>query len=275
MIFLQRSGKVSFNVILEKSDLIRAIRRVGIRAGDIVVAHTTLSGFGYVRGGADTVIDALRAVIGPKGTLAVPTHSLNWIGKPPYDSAHSPTRLGAVPVAFLRRPEAIRSLHPTHSVAVIGPVARQLVQGHDHTCPALGQEGFWGHFVRAGGKVILMCPLGANTLLHAVDLWAGAPAPSVMAHRIENGRRIEFVEPALPWHTTSFPRIYAALFRKHLIRAAPLGKGKIHSLRAEDAIEVGLPIVRRNPLLVTETGCTCWYCTYVRQQVAPKRRSAR
>ncbi len=56
-------------------DLIQGFERLGLSAGDNVVVHSSLSSFGKVDGGADTVIDALEAVITDAGTLVMPTFS--------------------------------------------------------------------------------------------------------------------------------------------------------------------------------------------------------
>ena len=51
-------------------DLIEGFRRVGVHQGDTIFCHSSLSKFGYVEGGAETVVDALLAAVGPTGTVA-------------------------------------------------------------------------------------------------------------------------------------------------------------------------------------------------------------
>ena len=45
------------------------LRRLGIRPGDLVMVHASLKAIGPVDGGARAVVDALRAAVGPEGTL--------------------------------------------------------------------------------------------------------------------------------------------------------------------------------------------------------------
>ena len=40
-------------------DLIEGLRRVGVQPGDTVLCHSSLSKFGYVQGGAETVVESL------------------------------------------------------------------------------------------------------------------------------------------------------------------------------------------------------------------------
>jgi len=86
-----------------------------------VLVHSSLSSLGCVEGGADAVIDALLDVLGPGGTLVVPTltgtESLSAENPPRYDPDATPCWTGRVPETLRRRPGAMRSLHPTHSVA--------------------------------------------------------------------------------------------------------------------------------------------------------------
>ena len=82
------------------------------------VCHHLPLGTGSVPGGADTVIDALLDAVGPHGTLCLPTLSYLFTTpeSPIFDVRSTPTNLGAIPEAFRRRPTAVRSVHPTHSV---------------------------------------------------------------------------------------------------------------------------------------------------------------
>ena len=55
--------------VVTKTDIVRGLRDVGIREGDIVGVHSSLSKFGYVEGGADAVIDALLEAVGSSGSV--------------------------------------------------------------------------------------------------------------------------------------------------------------------------------------------------------------
>ena len=56
---------------LTQQDILAGLRALGVKPGMVVMAHSALSSFGEVAGGADAVIDALIEAVGPQGTLLV------------------------------------------------------------------------------------------------------------------------------------------------------------------------------------------------------------
>ena len=59
-----------------KSDFLNLFKDLEIGEGDILIAHVSLSKFGYIIGGARCVYEALMERLGESGTLVVPTQSL-------------------------------------------------------------------------------------------------------------------------------------------------------------------------------------------------------
>ena len=58
------------------------LKRLGVRRGDAVMMHSSLSALGPVEGGAETVVDALLDAVGPSGTLLVPAFRDSVWGDP-------------------------------------------------------------------------------------------------------------------------------------------------------------------------------------------------
>lgn len=124
------------------------LRALGVGAGEVLMVHSALSAIGLVEGGAETVIDALLAALGPDGTLVMPAFrdSVDLPGHvseapaaviaeaeaatPPFDIARTPTNNGRIPETFRRRGGVRRSAHPTMSVTACGPKADALVAEH-------------------------------------------------------------------------------------------------------------------------------------------------
>jgi aminoglycoside 3-N-acetyltransferase len=100
--------------------------------------HSSLSRLGEVQGGAETVIDALLESVGEEGTIVAPTfcrvprkpNDYSNDLEPWFDARHTPSRVGKISETFRNRKNALRSCHPTHSVAAIGWNACYIIKDH-------------------------------------------------------------------------------------------------------------------------------------------------
>ena len=54
------------------------LRALGVRDGDVLMVHSSLSALGFVAGGPQAVCDALLGAVGPSGTVAMPSQSGDW-----------------------------------------------------------------------------------------------------------------------------------------------------------------------------------------------------
>ena len=104
------------------NDLVEGFREVGLKPGDVVLAHSAMRTFGPIDGGADAVIDALLEVIGPRGTLVVPTFTFAHEAEddPIIDPASDRSEMGIITETARKRPDALRSTAFRHSFAAIG-----------------------------------------------------------------------------------------------------------------------------------------------------------
>ena len=48
---------------------------LGLAPGDVVLVHSSTRSLGFVAGGSQAAVQALLDVLGPGGTLVVPTHT--------------------------------------------------------------------------------------------------------------------------------------------------------------------------------------------------------
>lgn len=127
-----------------QEDIERALRQVGVGAGDVVFFHSSLSSMGYVVGGAETVIRAFLSVIDPtRGTLVLPTLCQKARERrfEVWDIHRSPSDVGRITEVGRLWPGAVRSDHATHSVAAIGAQAHEITSGH---ATAYGRPSPWG-----------------------------------------------------------------------------------------------------------------------------------
>jgi len=62
---------------MNQTDIINGLYDLGVQAGMTLEVHSSLSSFGYVDGGADTVIEALIAAVGDKGAIVMPSFTIS------------------------------------------------------------------------------------------------------------------------------------------------------------------------------------------------------
>jgi aminoglycoside N3'-acetyltransferase len=62
---------------LTREEIEDGLRRLGLARGDVVEVHSSLSKFGWVEGGAATVVDALMHVVGEEGAIVMSAYPLS------------------------------------------------------------------------------------------------------------------------------------------------------------------------------------------------------
>ncbi|MGZ8490664.1 MAG: DUF4910 domain-containing protein [Gemmatirosa sp.] len=168
------------------AELTQTLRALGARAGDTVMAHVDVDAlYGpddatpADRRHAD-VLAALQAVVGPSGTVLVPTYTYSFCRGEPFDPQQTPTRGGewAPSGDFLEyvrtRPGAVRSEDPIHSVAGLGPAADALLLDAAPTC--FGPGSVFERLVQADVLYALVgVPLEELTQQHYTEELVGSP----------------------------------------------------------------------------------------------------
>lgn len=159
------------------------LRALGLRQGDDVLVHSSLSRIGRVEGGAKTVVRAILAAVGPEGAALFPAHTghreISPENPPVFDVRHSPaTKVGAIPEAARQYPGAIRSLHPTHSTTAIGARAAWYTEAHERCATPCGIGSPHEKLSRTDGRrfiLLLGCDHNSNTSMHMVEELADLP----------------------------------------------------------------------------------------------------
>lgn len=161
-----------------RSRLVSDLQQLGIHRGQILLVHASLSAIGYVPGGPRSVIGSLCDVVGLHGTLVMPTHSWDQVsaGLRTFDARYTESCVGAVAEHFRRMPGVVRSLHPTHSVAALGPLAPMLVKGHERCEAPCGEGSPYAKILERDGKLLFLgVGLERNTCFHTVEALAAVP----------------------------------------------------------------------------------------------------
>lgn len=164
----------------------------GLQPGQTVIVHSSLSKLGWVVGGPVAVIQALLRVVGPSGTLMMPTQTWKNLDPasgvyqaeaipeawwpiirehlPAYDPAITPSiGMGAIAELFRTWPGAQRSRHPTRSFAALGPNADVLTAEHPLT-DVFGPASPLGKLYELDGSILIIgVNHRRNTSLHLAE----------------------------------------------------------------------------------------------------------
>ncbi|MBR7111202.1 MAG: AAC(3) family N-acetyltransferase, partial [Clostridia bacterium] len=122
---------------LTKTDLVSALKELGVQKSDLVLLHSALSGCGHLQGGENAIIDAFLECA---NTVLTPSFTRPYIGFEgavnkgknyrPFDkNDYSNIWTGSIPVAMMKR-GAERSAHATHSWCGIGDMAHDCLKSH-------------------------------------------------------------------------------------------------------------------------------------------------
>ncbi len=237
-----------------QTDLVTGLSALGLTAGDMVMVHSSLSSFGHVEGGAETVVRALLEVLTPAGTLIAPTFSKYLYDEPVWDREHTPSLMGKISETVRAWPGALRSSHASHPLSALGAKAELICRRPYRT--GFGPDSPFRTLVDEGAWILLMgVPYNNCTLFHLFEAEAEAPyrfleerkaVVIIDGVRHEDGSAWEYTR--LPGTVNDFLTLGQALEDRGLVRRATIGKSDQRLFRAADAHALGMAMLAENPL---------------------------
>ena len=153
------------------ADLARALAGLGVAQADVIFVHSSFDSFAGFQGKPTTIIATLQAVTGTTGTVMMPTMPFGGTAvgyaraKPLFDVARTPSRMGLLTELFRRSPGVIRSVHPTHPVAIWGQDAAGIAEGHHLARTPCGLGTPFDALRQRQGKIVLL-GTGINVLTY-------------------------------------------------------------------------------------------------------------
>jgi aminoglycoside 3-N-acetyltransferase len=172
-LYLQKEN----NTGITKQKLIEDLKKIGLKPGDSVLIHSSLSKIGFVEGGPSTVIDALFETIGKEGTLLFPTFPAKGRNKthleehPFFDINNTPSQMGSITEYFRKLDDVYRSFHPTDSVCAKGTLAEFYTNSHFGQLTPYNEHSPFRKLCSKGGKILMLGTTlnGACTNLHTLE----------------------------------------------------------------------------------------------------------
>ncbi len=230
-----------------QTDIEDGLRDLGLGEGDIVLVHSSLSSLGHVEGGAEAVVDAFLRVLGPSGTLLVPTFG----------------SFGAITDAVRNRADAVHSIHPKASVAAVGAQAESICLDHWKAETAHGADTPYVRIADLDGNV---CLLGVdqdrNTTLHAVEELLQLPY-------LKSTDRFTFSTPEgevtkswrhFPGPHRDFIGLDATLRREGIVKVRRIGDAAVRLMKSRDMINHLLEVGKLGPAFALCANPNCGDC---------------
>lgn len=253
-----------------KEDIINAFTEVGVKPGQSIMVHTSLSSLGFVCGGAQIVIESLLECVGEDGTIMMPTQSWknldpstgvhweepkewwqvirdNW---PAYNKDITPTNtMGAVAEMFRKWPGTLRSDHPARSVAANGKYAKYLTKDHDLS-NIFGEGSPIGKLYKLDGYVLLIgVGYDKNTSIHLADVRANYPSKhncKEYSAITENNTRVWKEYETLFVDGEDFDQIGEAFEKEYDVKKATLGNGTITLMKQRELVDFAVKWIEKN-----------------------------
>jgi aminoglycoside N3'-acetyltransferase len=243
---------------LSRDEVAGQLRALGVREGGVLLVHTSFRAVRPVEGGPRGLIAALRAALGPGGTLVMPS----WTGDDdtPFDPAatRAAEDLGVVADTFWRMPGVARSDHP-FAFAAAGPRAAEITSDPLPLPPHIPESPV-GRVHDLDGQVLLLgVNHDADTTLHLAELLASVPyrqPKSITVLRDGRPVRIDYGEND---HCGErFTLADGWLRERGLQSEGKVGHADARLIRARDVVTVALEHLAADPFIFLhppDAGC--------------------
>lgn len=240
-----------------KRDINTGLKQLGLKKGDSVGVHSSLSSFGNVEGGADTVIDALLETIGEQGNVVMPTHSANlsedkrtsemiamgvsWLFRIlPYNPDKTSVTTGIIPETFRKRKGVVRGLHPSLSIAASGPKAKVLSEG-------------WHRLLELDGYILLIgVGLDRCTAMHLAE--KRVTLPEHILKKITPPKWVveKYPEDEWEWDIGPYPdfaKLTQPCLDRGIMKIVKVGKSTLRLVKLRELIELYVEYLDKDPYL--------------------------
>lgn len=257
---------------MTRDDITRQLGALGIQNGAVLLVHTSFRAVRPMEGGPRGLVEALRAAVGPEGTVVMPS----WTGRDdePFDKASTPASpdLGVVADTFWRSSGVLRSEH-LFAFAAVGPHAERIVSGPLPVPPHKPGSPV-GQVHDLDGQVLLLgVGHDANTTLHLAELVAGVPYRSRQHCTVlEAGHPVRFEYDENNHCCQNFTFADTWLRGRGLQLERRVGNAHARLMRSRDIVRVAVEHLAQDPLLFLHPpGAGCAECDEARLSTVTTR----
>lgn len=243
-----------------QEDLVWGWGELGLHRGDIVFIHSSLSSFGHVEGGAETVVRSLLEVIGEEGTLVAPIFArFFWEGPDQiWDRDNSPSLMGAISEVVRTWEGVHRSRHAPHPIAAVGKCAVDIADRHNRS--DFASDSPFARLLELDALVLLVgVTYNSCTLIHLLEERTEVPYREwveLSGMVVEDGNGARKSYPFLKRREgvkNDFLPLGERMEEEGVVRMQSIGQSQIRCFKARDLYEWGMRELQKDPLfLVSE-----------------------
>jgi aminoglycoside 3-N-acetyltransferase len=237
----------------------RDLLRLGVRAGDLLIVHSSFRSLGLAYRTPMDVICTLADVVGTDGTIMMPTFTYCYSGiwnVTPYDPDSTPPLFMGIIADSLRYYDgSLRSGSPTYSVAALGKDAKLLTENRENAC-GLGPGSSYETAYQLGAKILLIgVGNDRNSMIHYAEAASGLPYNDVpyrefwgktaLAER--DGAVVEVPVVDYPGCSVNFRVVDKVLERKGLLKRGRVCRADCMLMDARSIVDAIAELLRENP----------------------------
>lgn len=263
---------------IDKKMIKDSLEKLGIKKGDTLLVHSSLSAVGYITGGEDAVIDAFVECVGEEGTVMMPTFTRSYImfegdvNKRNDFRPFNPSNLkniwtGKIPVAMLKRDNASRSAHATHSWCAIGKKAEECLGEQGLLDPPTSQTSPLAKALEQNGKVVFFgCSPASNTFLHYLEYVSDSAFLQNAVVKVEDEKgklKTEVIHKHVLGHRDYYlnAKFYKEAIKRGLcIKQEAFGVDSIYTIDLRELYDIGIEIIKENPNITLCDNPDCRFC---------------
>lgn len=142
-------------------DLLGELFRMGVRAGDILIVHSSMDGLHDIDATPQEILEGIMRFLGENGTLVLPAYPFFKEQEAPekvirYDPSRTLAWTGILPNVFLSIPGTIRSNFPKNSLAANGKYAKEMFENELQDDVSHGIHSAWNFCSEHHAKVVFL-----------------------------------------------------------------------------------------------------------------------
>ena len=238
------------------SDFVNALSLAGIKEGDVVFVHSDISAFGKLllfdrKLLLQTLIDSIKEAVGEDGTIIMPTFTYSFDKNETYDVENTKSTVGTLTEFFRKQEDVSRTIHPSHSVVVLGGHKNELLNiGKD----TFGQGSVFEKFHKLNGKLVFFgTPFHeACTFIHYIEQMYEVPYRYMRKYKgkiIKDDK--EYEDEFLFYYKYSFFYTDMLSLEKHLkenglLKEVKAGEGNISVIESDNLLKEGLKLLDKD-----------------------------